>query len=167
MSLGSVVFFEHQIVASPFEKNFHKVCCVRVVIDNQDAPSFFHSRTAGWTSPGKISVGSLRKKVCFDYLVHTFSITFLAGCLDRQPGDDPGAAEPDHYSNIFSPVGFRLVAPPVDPFSEKKVRATQQAAIHRSRTWDNHRSRRPTQDARRAKRRLFVAEVGDKSGSCR
>ena len=29
MSLGSVVFFEHQIVASPFEKNFHKVRCVR------------------------------------------------------------------------------------------------------------------------------------------
>ena len=46
MSLGSVVFFEHQIVASPFEKNFHKVRCVSVVIDNQDAPSFFPSRTA-------------------------------------------------------------------------------------------------------------------------
>ncbi len=25
MSLGSVVFFEHQVVATPFEKNFHKV----------------------------------------------------------------------------------------------------------------------------------------------
>ena len=46
MSLGSVVFFEHQIVTSPFEKNFHKVRCVRVVIDNQDAPSFFPFRTA-------------------------------------------------------------------------------------------------------------------------
>ena len=43
MSLGGVVFFEHQIVTSLFEKNFHKVRCVRVVIDNQDAPSFFLS----------------------------------------------------------------------------------------------------------------------------
>ena len=41
MGLGSVVFFEHQIAASPFEKNFYKVRCVRVAIDNQDAPSFF------------------------------------------------------------------------------------------------------------------------------
>ena len=41
MSLGSVVFFEHQIVTSPFEKNFHQVRCVRVVIDNQNAPFSF------------------------------------------------------------------------------------------------------------------------------
>ena len=46
MGLGTVGFFEHQIAASPFEKNFYKVRCVRVAIDNQDAPSFFLSRTA-------------------------------------------------------------------------------------------------------------------------
>ena len=45
MSLGSVVFFEHQIVTNPFEKNFHKVCCVRIVIDDQDTLSFFPFRT--------------------------------------------------------------------------------------------------------------------------
>jgi hypothetical protein len=27
------------------------------------------------------------------------SITFLAGCLGRQPGDEPGAEESEHYSN--------------------------------------------------------------------
>ncbi len=43
MSLGSVVFFEHQIVAGPFEKNFHQVSGVPVVIDNQDAPLFVDS----------------------------------------------------------------------------------------------------------------------------
>src|SRR5206468_289128 len=41
MSFRSVVFFEHQIVAGPFEKNFHQVSGVRVVIDNEDAPCFF------------------------------------------------------------------------------------------------------------------------------
>jgi len=45
------------------------------------------------------SVGSPQKKVCFDCFVHTLSITFLAGCLGRQPGDEPGAEESDHYSN--------------------------------------------------------------------
>jgi hypothetical protein len=49
--------------------------------------------------PGKISVGPQRRKVCFDYFVHTLSITFLAGCLGRQPGDEPGAEESEHYSN--------------------------------------------------------------------
>jgi hypothetical protein len=28
-----------------------------------------------------------------------FSTTFFAGCLGRQPGDEPGAEESDHYSN--------------------------------------------------------------------
>ena len=75
MSLRSVVFFDHQIVTSPFEKDFHKVRCVRVVIDNQDAPFYFPSPTSDWTRQGKNSVGSQRKKVCFDYFVHTPSIT--------------------------------------------------------------------------------------------
>src|SRR5437667_9233451 len=46
MSLGSVVFFENQILPCPFEKNFYQVSGVRVVIDNQDAPSFFQPPTA-------------------------------------------------------------------------------------------------------------------------
>jgi len=75
------------------------VRCVRVVIDNQDAASFFPFRTADRMWPGKNSVGSPRKKVCFDDLIHTLSITFLAGYLGRQPGDEPGAEESDHYSN--------------------------------------------------------------------
>jgi len=47
----------------------------------------------------KTSVGSPRKKVCFDYFVHTLSITFLADCLGYQPGDEPGTEQSDHYSN--------------------------------------------------------------------
>ena len=56
---------------------------------------------------------------------------------------------------------------PTDPFSAKKVRATQQGAIRKIRTSDNHRWPQPTLDARRATRRVFVAEVGRKSGSRR
>src|SRR5438128_5434011 len=66
MSLGSVVFFEHQIVAGPFEKNFHQVSGVPVVIDNQDAPLFVDSEgPQGSTWPGEINVGSPGKEVCF------------------------------------------------------------------------------------------------------
>ena len=39
------------------------------------------------------------EKVSFDYFVHTLSITFPAGRLGRQPGDEPGAEESEHYSN--------------------------------------------------------------------
>jgi len=70
-------------------------------------------------------------------------------------------------SEFFGWFGVRLVMRLVYRFSAKKVRATQQGAIHRSRTSDNHRSPRPTRDARRATRRVFVAEVGRKSGSRR
>jgi len=68
---------------------------------------------------------------------------------------------------IFSPVGVRLVAPPVDPFSAKKVRATQQAAIRKIRTSDNRRWPQPILDARRVTHRVFVAEVARKSVSGR
>ena len=44
MSLGSVVLFEHEIAPRPFEKDFDHVCAVAVVINNQDASLFFHSR---------------------------------------------------------------------------------------------------------------------------
>src|SRR5439155_20120673 len=47
----------------------------------------------------KTSLGSPRKKICFDYFVHTLSITFLADCLGCQPGDEPGSEQSDHYSN--------------------------------------------------------------------
>src|SRR5206468_1285870 len=56
---------------------------------------------------------------------------------------------------------------PTDPFSAKKVRATQQGAIRKIRTSDNHRWPQPTLDARRATRRVFDAEVGRKSRSRR
>jgi hypothetical protein len=46
MSLGSVVFFEHEIVTSPFEKNFDQVSDVTIVIDNQDASLSRNSRDA-------------------------------------------------------------------------------------------------------------------------
>src|SRR5437870_9999757 len=46
ISRDRVVLFEHQIMAGPFQKHFHQMSGVSVVIDNQDAPLFFHSRTA-------------------------------------------------------------------------------------------------------------------------
>ena len=95
MSLGSVVFFEHQIVAGPFEKDFHQMSGVRVVIDNQDAPCFFHCRTADRTWPGETGVGFPRKKICFDYLFHSCCRRFLA-FLTGQPGNEPGAEESKH-----------------------------------------------------------------------
>ena len=39
------------------------------------------------------------RKSAVDYSDHTLSSTFLAGCLGRQPGDEPGAEESEHYSN--------------------------------------------------------------------
>jgi len=39
-----------------------------------------------------------RKSASITLLI-PFSITFFAGCLGRQPGDEPGAEESDHYSN--------------------------------------------------------------------
>ena len=37
--LCGIVFLKHQIWAGSFEKDFYKMCAVRIVIDNQD-PSF-------------------------------------------------------------------------------------------------------------------------------
>ena len=99
MSLGSVVFFEHQIVASPFEKNFHKMRCVRVAIDNQDAPSFIPEPSIErGQEKSALVVPRGRKSVSITLFIR-FSITSFAGCLGRQPGDEPGAEESDHYSN--------------------------------------------------------------------
>src|SRR5437879_3812826 len=81
--------------------------------------------------------------------------------------------DPKAHDSLYSyPKFFRcfpgaVARRPTDPFSAKKVRATQQGAIRKIRTSDNHRSPRPTRDARRATRRVFVAEVGRKSGSRR
>ena len=100
MSLGSVVFFEHQIAASLFEKNFHKVRCVRVVIDNKDAPFSFLPETPIERGQEKSALVPRGRKSAVDYSVHTLSSTFLAGCLGRrQPGDKPGAEESEHYPN--------------------------------------------------------------------
>ena len=99
MGLGSVVFFDHQIAASPFEKNFHKVRCVRVVIDNQDAPSFFLPEPPIEPGQEKSALVPRRRKSASITLFIPLSITFLAGCLGRQPGDEPGAEESEHYSN--------------------------------------------------------------------
>jgi len=47
MSLGGVVFFEDEIAAGPFEKDFHQVCAIAVVINNQDASLFFGCGAGG------------------------------------------------------------------------------------------------------------------------
>src|SRR6266403_1984355 len=44
IGLGSVVFFQHKIAAYLFEKDFDQVSAIPVVINNQDAPFFFHRR---------------------------------------------------------------------------------------------------------------------------
>ena len=41
MGRGRVVFFEHDIAAGLFEKDFDKVRTVRVIINNQDASLLF------------------------------------------------------------------------------------------------------------------------------
>jgi hypothetical protein len=68
------------------------------------------------------------------------------------------------YVEFFGCFRGVVTRQPTDPFSAR-VRATRQGAIHRSRTSDNHRWPQPILDARRARRRVFVAEVGRKSGS--
>src|SRR4029077_1819824 len=72
MSLGSFVLFQHQIISSPFEKNFHQVSGVTVVINNQDAPFFFRSPSANRTWPEETAVGFPEQKIRFDYLFHPF-----------------------------------------------------------------------------------------------
>src|SRR5207253_4228478 len=72
MSLGSFVLFEHHIISSPFEKNFHQVSGVTVVINNQDAPLFFRSPSANRTWPGETAVGFPGQIIRLDYLFHTF-----------------------------------------------------------------------------------------------
>jgi hypothetical protein len=69
----------------------------------------------------------------------------------------------------FTLISFcgRLIRRPFDPFSPKKVRATQQGAIRKIRTSDNHRWAQPILDARHVKRRGSVAEAERKSGSHR
>ncbi len=65
---------------------------------------------------------------------------------------------------IFCWLGVRLVMRPVDPFSAKKARATQQGAIRKIRMSDNRRWPQPILDALRARRRGSVAEAQRKSG---
>jgi hypothetical protein len=47
----------------------------------------------------KIPLASRGKKSASISLFIPFPTTFFAGCLGRQPGDEPGAEESDHYSN--------------------------------------------------------------------
>ena len=54
---------------------------------------------------------------------------------------------------------------PVDRFSAKKVRATQQGAIRKIRTSDNRRWPQPILDALRAKHHESVVEAQRRSGS--
>ena len=44
MSLAGVVLLEHQIVAGFFEKDFDQMRAFPIVINDQDAPFFFHQR---------------------------------------------------------------------------------------------------------------------------
>ncbi len=71
------------------------------------------------------------------------------------------------YPKFFSCFRGAVARRPTDPFSAKKVRATQQGAIRKIRTSDNRRWPRPILDALRATRRGSAAEVGRKSGSRR
>ena len=71
------------------------------------------------------------------------------------------------YPKFFSCFRGAVARRPTDPFSAKKVRATQQGAIRKIRTSDNRRWPRPILDARRATRRGSAAEVARKSGSRR
>ena len=66
--------------------------------------------------------------------------------------------------NRFVVLGI-LVRPPIVPCSTMRVRATQQGALRKIRTLDNHRWAQPIQDVRCARRRVSVAEVECKSGS--
>ena len=76
------------------------------------------------------------------------------------------------HDSLYSYVEFlrcfrgAVTRQPTDPFSAR-VRATQQGAIRKSRTSDNRHQVQPILDARCATRRVFVAEVGRKSGSRR
>ena len=63
---------------------------------------------------------------------------------------------------IFS---WYLIRRPIDPCSARRVRATQQGAIRKSRTSDNRRWTSPIPDVRRATRRVSDAEVACKNGS--
>ena len=54
---------------------------------------------------------------------------------------------------------------PIDPRLARRVRATQQGVIRKSRTSDNHRWTSPIPDVRRATRRVSDAEVACKNGS--
>src|SRR5260370_17330729 len=42
--MGSVVFSQHKIATYLFEKDFDQVSAIPAVINNQDAPFFFHRR---------------------------------------------------------------------------------------------------------------------------
>ncbi len=44
MSLGGIVLFEYTVAADLLEKDFDQVGAVPLVINNQDAPLFFHRR---------------------------------------------------------------------------------------------------------------------------
>ena len=63
---------------------------------------------------------------------------------------------------IFS---WYLIRRSIDPCSARRVRATQQGAIRKSRTSGNHRWTSPIPDVRRATRRVSAAEVACKNGS--
>ena len=58
-----------------------------------------------------------------------------------------------------------LIRRRTDPCSARRVRATQQGAIRRSRTSGNHRWTSPIPDVRRATPRVSAAEVACKNGS--
>ena len=68
---------------------------------------------------------------------------------------------------IFCWLGVRSVMRPVDPFSAKKARATQQGAIRKIRMSDNRRWPQPILDALRVKHRGSDVEAERTSGSHR
>ena len=89
---GRIVFFEHQIAACLFEKNFDQMSRVLVVVDNQNPTQrknrqLNSARRKRHPFPGK--------EVYFDDLAHTFIMALLVG----KPGDRPGAKESKYYSD--------------------------------------------------------------------
>ena len=81
--------------------------------------------------------------------------------------------DPKAHDSLYSyPKFFRcfpgaVARRPTDPFSAKKVRATQQGAIRKIRTSDNHRWPQPILDALRVKHRESDVEGQRRSGSHR
>jgi hypothetical protein len=100
ISLGGIVFFEYEIRAGSFQKDFYKVRAVRVIIDDQN-PSFSFGAEPATASSGGESVPATRgKKSAANNFFTIYQSVWTSGKSSRaEPSHEPCSQQAHEHAD--------------------------------------------------------------------